>query len=130
MRCVTLLALLVSLAFAPSAQAFRGHEHTDLGNDALAMAIGYMEASELAYALRWELGFALAAMHLAAGSDHFISTMGEVERSPTLRFGVTFSVPMTRIPVIQRWTKFRLRKKRDKFLSRFEIPEKHLDSVD
>ena len=45
MRFAGLVVLLISLAFGPSAWAFRGHEHTDLGNDALAMAIAYLRAN-------------------------------------------------------------------------------------
>jgi len=85
------------------------------------------EVNKLAYSLRWELGFALAAMHLAVGSDHFITSTGAVEQSPILRYGVTFSLPMSRIPVIEKMTKARWRKKRAKFLSRFTIPEQNLD---
>lgn len=81
-----------------------------------------VETRKLATALRWEMGFALAALHLAFGRDYFITSAGTVEGSPTVRYGVTFSLPTTRIPGLRNLADWRLRRKRPKFLSRFDVP--------
>ena len=78
-----------------------------------------------ALGLRWELGFALATMHLAAGADHFIDSTGRVQQSPVVRYGITLSLPTTRIAGVSKLATRRLLKKRPKFLSRFEIPDDH-----
>jgi hypothetical protein len=81
-----------------------------------------IETRRLAPGLRWEMGFALAALHVAFGRDYFITSAATVESSPTVRYGVTFSLPTTRIPGLRNFADWRLRKKRPKFLSRFDVP--------
>ena len=68
------------------------------------------------------MGFALASLHVAFGRDYFITSEALVESSPTVRYGVTFSLPTTRIPGLRNFADWRLRKKRPKFLSRFDVP--------
>ena len=81
--------------------------------------------NEWGYGIRWAMGFSLAQMFIAAGSDNFITTAGEVERSPMVRYGLTFSLPTTRIIGVAKIADYSLRKKRKKFLPRFELPPDH-----